>query len=234
MFRHRLQSETRATTRASEVAPMTLSHKNCSAALVLTAALGAGACMKANGGGLSLTAGGLRGEVLAELGRLEKRALKLLDAMPHEKLGWKPAEDSRTASAIFVHIGNAPHFISAMLGVGEKPTPAAMKSAMDAEKSMTDKTAIKEHLEKAFAKQRRAIESVSDSQLDDPVKAPFGVVTKRFFIGIFPRHLISHISQLGIYARMVGVTPPWVPEERKRFEEMMKKQMGGAAPKGAQ
>jgi len=193
-------------------------------------ALASGACMKNSGGkvaGVAMAAGpGLRGEILFELGMLEKKVMSLLEAIPQDKMGYKPADDMRTTAGIFVHLGNAPFFFASMIGAAERPTPARMKEAGEAEKTLTDKAAIKAHLEKAFGFQKKAIEGFSDGAMDDMVKTPWGMkMSKRSFLGYFPKHLHSHLGQLGVYARVSGITPPWVAKEKAMREKVMKKMM---------
>jgi hypothetical protein len=160
---------------------------------------------------------GFRAELLFELGHHEKRVLSLLEAFPQEKLSYKPAEDMKTAGELFVHMGGTAYFVGGLVGV-ERPKDVDPRAL---EKSLTEKSAIADYIKKGLEHARKVIGSVADKDLDETVKAPWGVShSKRFLLSILSKHLISHVSQLGIYARSVGIVPPWVLAERKHRAEL--------------
>jgi uncharacterized damage-inducible protein DinB len=157
---------------------------------------------------------GIRAELVQILGFGEARALKLLAALPQEKLSWRPAEGVRSASELFMHVALSPFFIGTMVGV-ERP-----KGLRKLEKTVADKAEIAEHLKRGFAHARKAILSVSEGDLDKTKKAPWGMEhSMRFYLLILPQHVGVHLAQLGLYARLNGIEPPWVSEERKRAAE---------------
>jgi uncharacterized damage-inducible protein DinB len=168
----------------------------------------------------------VRGEVVMMLGYLEKRAMGLLEAMPQEKLSWRPAEGARSASEIFMHMAISPFFLASMVGL---PRPKDLSGKL--EKTVTDKAQIAEYLRRGFDQARKAVHFVSDADLDTTKKNPFmGVeMSKRLYLMGTAMHGASHLAQLGVYARMNGITPPWIIEEMKRREQMKKKKSEAGA-----
>src|SRR5437773_4956382 len=95
---------------------------------------------------------GVRGEILMMIGYLEKRAVGLLEAMPQEKLSWRPAEGVRSASEIFMHMAISPFFLAERVGL---PRPKDLSGKL--EKTVTDKAQIMEYLVKGFEQARKAV-----------------------------------------------------------------------------
>src|SRR5262249_40670696 len=148
---------------------------------------------------------------------LEKRALGLLEALPQEKLSWRPAEGVRSAGEIFMHLAVSPFYLAGQVGL---PPPKDISGKL--EKTVTDKAQIGEYLKKGFEQARKALLFVTDADLDATKKNPFlGIeMSKRMYLMGMAMHGASHLAQLGIYARLNGITPPWIVEEMKRREEM--------------
>lgn len=166
------------------------------------------------------TGTGFRAELLGELAFLEKRIYGLLEAFPQDKLATRPAEDMKTAAALFVHIGNSPFYLGGLLGI-------ARPKDMDGyalEKKLTEKAEITEHLKQGFEQNRKVVGSFPDAQLEETLKTPWGrEMSKRNVLALFGKHIAGHLLQLGIYARIAGFTPPWVLEEKKQREAMKAK-----------
>jgi uncharacterized damage-inducible protein DinB len=152
---------------------------------------------------------GFRAEFLADLEYVEKKLLRLADAIPQEKLSWRPAEGVRSVAELFLHIAGGHYGIPRMIGV---KTPEGF-DPKGFDKTTGEKAKIVEHIKGAFEHVRQAALKSSDADLDKTVKAWGQERTHRFFFLVLIRHMHEHLGQLSTYARMVGVVPPWVADE---------------------
>jgi uncharacterized damage-inducible protein DinB len=149
------------------------------------------------------TPSGARGEILGEIGGLEKKFVGLAQAMPQDKYGWRPGEGVRSVSEVFMHVAGAnfglPNFIGAK-------APADVPKDLE---KITDKAEVVKQLTASFAFLRSAITNMSDSDLEKTAKM-FGKDRTYREIGFFMTgHLHEHLGQSIAYARMNGVVPPW-------------------------
>jgi len=156
-----------------------------------------------------------KAEYVRALGFYEKKLSGLLQAFPQEKLSWRPAEGVRSASEIFVHAAQAPKGLGALL-TGQRPD---FKKLAAHEKEVTDKAAIAEELKEGFAHARKLAEGLSDAELEETLKAPWGqTISKRFVLMIVSHHAAEHLGQLTVYARSNGVVPPWRMPKKEHKE----------------
>ncbi len=130
------------------------------------------------------------------------RILQLAEAMPADKYGWRPTEEVRSVSEVFVHVAGANFFISSALGVA---MPEGF--GMDAEKTITDKAKVIETLKKSIEHVHEALGMTTD--FDTEIEM-FG--SKRSKMGAFmilSGHAHEHLGQAIAYHRMAGLVPPW-------------------------
>ena len=155
---------------------------------------------------------GVMGDLLKDVGEVEKKVVALANAMPESALAWRPSEGVRSTGEVFMHIASDNYLLPAML----KHTPpqetgitSDYKTAMAFEKKPTNKAGIVAELQKSFAFLRSAMTATTDEQLGTPVEF-FGQKTtmRGTWIGT-TTHLHEHLGQLIAYARSNKVTPPW-------------------------
>lgn len=146
---------------------------------------------------------GFRAELLWDLGNVEKKLLGLADAIPADSYGWGPAPEVRSTAASFVHVAQGNHQILAALGV-EAPEDVA-----DWEAEITAKDDVKAALESSFAAVRGAILGHSDDELDAQVSFFGREWSKRQVLMLVAGHAHEHLGQAIVYARSMGVVPPW-------------------------
>jgi uncharacterized damage-inducible protein DinB len=151
---------------------------------------------------------GIRGLFLNQLADVEKKMNSLAAAMPAEKYSWRPAPGVRSNSEVYVHIAGANYLFPSMAGV--KP-PAGI--SRDMEKTVTEKAKVLDVLKQSFEHARQAVMSLSDADMERPVKM-FGRDTT--YGGLFftmANHMHEHLGQSIAYARTNGVVPPWSMKE---------------------
>ena len=152
-----------------------------------------------------LLASDFKEECLNQLGVLEKKIVGLAEAVPADKYTWRPAEGVRSVSEVYLHVAGANFGMPRMFGT---PPPEGF-SPRGYDTSITDKAEVTSKLKESFAHLRKAVEAVSASDADKPVKMFGREMTLRAVVWTVLGHLSEHLGQSIAYARMNGVTPPW-------------------------
>jgi len=155
---------------------------------------------------------GARAEFLAEVAYYEQRYTRLAQAVPAEKYTWRPAEGVRSIGEVYNHIVAANYGIARALGT---PTPAGFdpKAIMA---NSGDKAKTIQALKDSFAHFRQAVISVSDADLDKPLKMFGQPTTYRGAFIMITGHSGEHLGQSIAYARMNGIVPPWTEEQQQQ------------------
>src|SRR5262245_46122558 len=140
-------------------------------------------------------------EMAASFQRASNDILDVAEAMPAEKYSYKPTAEMSTFSDQLVHVaGIVQRFVDTSKGV---KTEATHHGAMG-------KPEVIALLKKSFQGGQDSIAQLSDSQLLETVKFPFGdrMVT-RYTYWQGPLYQIrNHHGQLVVYLRMNGIVPP--------------------------
>ena len=140
-------------------------------------------------------------EMAASFQRASTEILDVAEAMPAEKYGYKPTPEISSFGEQLVHVaGITQRFIDTAKGTKtEAPHHAA-----------TTKPEIMELLKKTFQNAQDAINPLTDAQLMEPVKFPFGdrTVTRATFWQGPLYQIRNHHGQLVVYLRMNGIVPP--------------------------
>jgi len=148
-----------------------------------------------------------RDEFLHDLDEVQTKVLDLAAAVPAEKYSWRPSEGVRSVSEVYMHIAGANYVLATFLGV---QPPAEMPK--DIEK-ITDKKRVLAELQKSFDHLRAIAKSVTDAELEEPVKLFGSDTTKRGVLITALNHMHEHLGQSVAYARLNGIVPPWsLPE----------------------
>ena len=140
-------------------------------------------------------------ELAAGLQRASADIVDIAEAMPAEKYGYKPTPEMSTFGDQLVHVaGIVQRFVDTSKGM---KTGAAHHGAMA-------KPEIIALLKKTFQGGQDSIAQLTDAQLLEPVKFPFGDRTvTRFTFWQGPLYQIrNHHGQLVVYLRMNGIVPP--------------------------
>ena len=140
-----------------------------------------------------------------ELGATFQRAateiIDVAEAMPADKYGYKPTPEIASFGDQLVHVaGITQRFIDTAKGI---KTEAAHHGAMA-------KPEVIGLLKKTFQGAQEMITPLTDAQLLEPVKFPFGdrTVTRATFWQGPLYQIRNHHGQLVVYLRMNGIVPP--------------------------
>jgi uncharacterized damage-inducible protein DinB len=145
---------------------------------------------------------GMAKELVATWERAAGDMLDVAEAMPEERYDFKPTPEMRTYSDQLVHVaGVVQRFIDTAKGAkGESDHP---------HQTMT-KAEVVGLLKQTFQAGQGMIASLTDAQLVEQVKFPFGdrMVTRYgFWMGpLYP--VADHYGQLVVYLRLNGIVPP--------------------------
>lgn len=154
---------------------------------------------------------GFQADLIGNIDAVSGKIFQLLEAMPQDKMEWRPADGVRSVSEVYLHIAFANYLIMMSAGV-EVPSEIAFDKINAWDSQTTDKKEIAKILQTSFDKLKEFIKSNSDSDLELEMEV-FGMKMSRraFFIGMHG-HMHEHLGQSIAYARMNGVTPPWSKE----------------------
>jgi len=140
-------------------------------------------------------------EIAASFQRASTEILDVAEAMPAEKYSYKPTPEISSFGEQLVHVaGITQRFVDSAKGTKtEAPHHAA-----------TTKPEIMELLKKSFQNAQDMINPLTDAQLLEPVKFPFGdrTVTRATFWQGPLYQIRNHHGQLVVYLRMNGIVPP--------------------------
>ena len=140
-------------------------------------------------------------ELAASFQRAATEILDVAEVMPAEKYGYKPTPEVSSFGDQLVHVaGITQRFIDTAKGT---KTEAAHQPAMA-------KPEVIGLLKKTFQSAQEMITPLTDAQLLEPVKFPFGdrTVTRATFWQGPLYQIRNHHGQLVVYLRMNGIVPP--------------------------
>jgi uncharacterized damage-inducible protein DinB len=134
--------------------------------------------------------------------RTAANLIDVADAMPEERYDFKPTPEVRTFREQLVHVaGTVQRFIDTANSTKGESEPS--------QKTMT-KADVVRLLTQTFQAGQAMIGSLTDAQMVEPVKFPFGdrmVSRYGFWMGPL-QDAADHYGQLVIYLRLNGIVPP--------------------------
>ncbi|KPK66158.1 MAG: hypothetical protein AMS21_03020 [Gemmatimonas sp. SG8_38_2] len=155
----------------------------------------------------------IRDAMILELEREAEITRRLLERVPEEKLGWKPAEKSMSLNQLASHLANLPHWGLQALSSdeldinppdGEPMVPPSPKGV----------AAIVEMFDLNVARLRDAISSTDDAAfaktwtLKSAGAEVFSQPKAGVLRGMVLNHIIHHRGQLTVYLRLNDVPLP--------------------------
>jgi len=145
---------------------------------------------------------GIRGEILAQLDDAAGKIEQLAEAIPQDKLSWRPGPGVRSVGEVLMHVTGGNYYV---------PTFAGVKAPADAPQgeNVSDRATAVQHMKRSFDHVRAAIRNTSDADLDKPTTLFGQQTTYRGVFLLTVTHAHEHLGQLIAYARSNGVTPPW-------------------------
>ena len=147
-----------------------------------------------------------RADALEQMDIRAQKYLALAEAIPADRYTYSPADGVRSVAEVFLHVAVVNYGIPGAIG-------AAMPAGIDLGKlegSTSDKAQVIEALRGSFEHQRAAVLELDPADAtrtftwfdQTPITAP-GV------LDYINGHLGEHLGQLIVYARVIGVKPPW-------------------------
>jgi len=147
-----------------------------------------------------------------QLSMIENEIVPLVEAMPADKMGFAPTQGefkgARTFAQQATHVAAVVYAVAAAT-LGEK-NPTDMGANENGPATLKTKDDVVKYLKDAFTYAHKAMLSLNDKNLTDPMPSPFGA-------GKMPRvgaasvavwHSFDHYGQMAVYARMNGIVPP--------------------------
>ena len=147
-----------------------------------------------------------------QLSGTEKAVVPAAEAMPDDKYDFAPTQGEfkgvRTFGAEVKHMAVANYALGAAI-LGEKP-PVDLGGGPDGPANIKSKAETTKFLNDSFAYAHKAVNSVNEANILEPVKSPFGSnMTTRLALSIsLIGHPYDHYGQMVEYLRMNGIIPP--------------------------
>jgi len=147
-----------------------------------------------------------------QLSGTEKAVVPAAEAMPEDKYNFAPTQGEfkgvRTFSAEVKHMAVANYALGAGI-LGEKP-PVDLGGGPDGPATLTTKADILKFLNDSFVYAHKALNSINETNILEPVKSPFGPgMTTRLALAMsITGHPYDHYGQMVEYLRMNGIVPP--------------------------
>jgi uncharacterized damage-inducible protein DinB len=157
----------------------------------------------------------MKAQSLADLQVVEKKFVDLANALPTDKLTWRPTADSRSFAEVFLHVAGERYGILGLMGA----TPPAGFNPKTYEKSTTNRGQIVEQLDKSWEFAQKAISEMTNADFAKllPKLGPQANAGDVIYILVADAH--EHLGQVVAYARENGVVPPWTIEAQKKAAE---------------
>jgi uncharacterized damage-inducible protein DinB len=142
---------------------------------------------------------------------LERDFVPAVEAMPEDKFGFAPADGEfkgvRTFGEQVKHVAAVNYMYGAAIlsekvpvDVGEENGPASMKTKVE----------IVSYLKDSFTYVHKAVKTINEKNLVEPLKSPFGEgsVTRLGVATSVAAHGFDHYGQMVEYLRLNGIVPP--------------------------
>ena len=139
-------------------------------------------------------------ELAASFQRASNEIIDIAEVMPAEKYSYKPTPEIATFGDQLVHVA----------GITQRFIDTAKGTKTDAHHGAMAKPEVVALLKKTFQTAQDMITPLTDAQLAEPMKFPFGdrTVTRATFWQGPLFQIRNHHGQLVVYLRMNGIVPP--------------------------
>jgi len=142
---------------------------------------------------------------------VEREFVPAADAMPEDKYSFAPSngefKEVRTFAMQVKHVAAVNYLVGASILVEKPPVELGSENGPD---SVKTKAEIVKFLKDSFAYVHKAVASINDKNLVDPIQGPFGTnkVTRLGMATLIVGHCFDHYGQMVEYLRMNGIVPP--------------------------
>lgn len=154
------------------------------------------------------SAAAVKASFAADLDTLHNKFLQLAQAFPQEKYTWRPMDGVRSVSEVLM-LAAMEGYSFVPQGFGGKAADLGSREEMAKLRTLTDKTAVIDHLNKGFAHAKQQLESIDPATLTGKrtmMGRQLSTIEVALFIG---GDLHEHLGQLIAYARTNHIVPPW-------------------------
>jgi hypothetical protein len=150
----------------------------------------------------------MKAQSLQDLEGVQNKMVALANALPADKLTWRPSSDSRSFAEVFLHVSGERYGILGLMGT---PPPAGF-DAKTYEKSTTDRAKIVDELNKSWEFTKTAINGMTNADFARliPKLGPQANARDVMYILVADAH--EHLGQSIAYARENAIVPPWTIE----------------------
>ena len=160
------------------------------------------------------SASGMRAAYLADFETMQTKFKELAGAMDADSYGWRPMDDVRTVSEVFMLIVAENYVVPSAWGATPPDgiTPGfGLFTELPA--SVTDKADVLAALDTSAAYLLDTVGSLSDVQMGDTIRmfGQEGVLQESLLLVVGDMH--EHLGQAIAYARMNEVVPPWTARQ---------------------
>jgi len=157
----------------------------------------------------------MKAQALLDLQTVQKKFVDLTNAIPDDKMTWRPSADARSFAEVMLHVAGERYGILGMMGA-QAPDGFNGKTI---EKSTTDRAKIVAELNNSWEFARKTIEGMSNADFARllPKLGPQANAGDVVYILVADAH--EHLGQAIAYARENGVIPPWTVEAKKAAEK---------------
>jgi hypothetical protein len=154
----------------------------------------------------------MKAQSLVDLERVQKKFVDLANAVPADKLTWRPSADSRSFAEVFLHVAGERYGILKLMGASA-PDGFDPKTF---EKSTTDRTRIVDELNKSWEFTKTTITGMTNADFAKllPKLGPQANAGDVIYILVADAH--EHLGQSVAYARANAIVPPWTVEAQKK------------------
>jgi uncharacterized damage-inducible protein DinB len=142
---------------------------------------------------------------------LEQEFISAAEAMPEDKFGFAPSDGEfkgvRTFAEQIKHVAAVNYIFGAAIlsekvpvDVGDESGPMSVKT----------KAEVMSYLKNSFAYVHKAMQTINEKNLVDPLRSPFGEgsITRLGVATSVTAHGFDHYGQMVEYLRMNGIIPP--------------------------
>ena len=154
----------------------------------------------------------LKAQALLDLQAVNKKCVDLAEALPSDKITWRPSPDTRSFAEVFLHVAGERYGFLGLLGANP---PAGFKAGQF-DKSTTDRDRIVEALNQSLDFTNKTISGMSNAEFAKLVPKLGPQANEGDVVYLLVADAHEHLGQLVAYARQNGIVPPWTVERQKK------------------
>ncbi|MDN3669213.1 DinB family protein [Echinicola jeungdonensis] len=140
-------------------------------------------------------------EFLAKWDNMKAYTLELVEAMPEDKLDFKPSDEARSFRELVMHISGGTVMMSN--NFIEKRDPG-----FDLEKADLTKAELVEMVGMAMDFGKESFKMLTEEELSEKVEVFGNMITRRQALGLIDTHNVHHRGNLVTYLRLNDIKPP--------------------------